>query len=82
MNVWAILQSFIIVAFANTAPFVAKKVFGARFCHPVDGGLTFFDKRPLLGPSIRACSAGRIAIFRPVRQRTSRLLLAGVRWRD
>lgn len=51
MNLWAILQSLMIVAFANTAPLVAKKVFGARFCHPVDGGLTFFDKRPLLGSS-------------------------------
>ncbi len=35
----------------RTAPLVAKKVFGAVFSRPLDGGLTFFDKRPLLGSS-------------------------------
>ncbi|WP_337241538.1 CDP-archaeol synthase, partial [Proteus faecis] len=51
MTLWPILQSLVILTLANTAPVVAKKVFGARFSHPVDGGLTFFDKRPLLGSS-------------------------------
>ncbi len=63
MNLWAILQALMILALANTAPLVAKKVFGVRFCHPVDGGLTFFDKRPLLGPSktIRGIAASILA---------------------
>lgn len=51
MNPGAILQALMILALANTAPLIAKKAFGARFCYPVDGGLTFFDKRPLFGPS-------------------------------
>lgn len=63
MNLWAILQALMILALANTAPLVAKKVFGVRFCHPVDGGLTFFDKRRLLGPSktIRGLAASILA---------------------
>jgi len=51
MTLWPILQSLVILTLANTAPLIAKKVLGARFSHPVDGGLTFFDKRPLLGSS-------------------------------
>lgn len=51
MTLWPILQSLAILTLANTAPLIAKKVFGPRFSHPVDGGLTFFDKRPLLGSS-------------------------------
>ena len=51
MDLWPILQALVILTLANTAPLIAKKVFGARFSHPVDGRLTFFDKRPLLGSS-------------------------------
>ena len=51
MNLWAILQSLVILTLANGAPVVAKKMFGACFSRPLDGGMTFFDKRPLLGPS-------------------------------
>lgn len=51
MDLWPILQALVILTLANTAPLIAKKAFGARFAQPVDGGLTFFDKRPLLGSS-------------------------------
>jgi CDP-2,3-bis-(O-geranylgeranyl)-sn-glycerol synthase len=51
MDLWPLLQALVILTLANTTPLLAKKVFGARFAHPVDGGLTFFDKRPLLGSS-------------------------------
>ncbi len=46
-----ILQSVVILTLANTAPLIAKKLFGARFSRPLDGGLVFLDKRPLLGSS-------------------------------
>jgi CDP-2,3-bis-(O-geranylgeranyl)-sn-glycerol synthase len=51
MDTWAILQSLAILAVANTAPLVAKKILGTRFSHPLDGGVTFVDKRALFGPS-------------------------------
>lgn len=51
MALWPIVQALVILTLANTAPLVAKKVFGAVFYRPLDGGLTFFDKRPLLGSS-------------------------------
>jgi CDP-2,3-bis-(O-geranylgeranyl)-sn-glycerol synthase len=39
----------VLIGAANTAPLVAKYVLGARGAWPVDGGLAFFDGRPLLG---------------------------------
>ena len=51
MALWPIVQALVILTLANTAPLLSKKVFGALLSHPVDGGLTFFDKRPLLGSS-------------------------------
>lgn len=51
MTLWPLVQSLVILTAAYTAPLIAKKVFGARFSHPVDGGLTFLDKRRLLGSS-------------------------------
>lgn len=51
MSLWALVQSLVILTLANGTPVVAKKIFGARFSRPLDGGMTFFDKRPLFGPS-------------------------------
>ena len=51
MDPWAILQSLVILTLANGTPVVAKKIFGARFARPLDGGITFFDKRALFGSS-------------------------------
>jgi CDP-2,3-bis-(O-geranylgeranyl)-sn-glycerol synthase len=51
MNVWAILQSLLVLALANYAPVVGKKMFGTRFAWPLDGGKTFTDNRAIFGPS-------------------------------
>jgi hypothetical protein len=51
MHMLAILQSMILLMLANGAPVVAKKIFGSRFSLPLDGGVAFFDGRPLFGPS-------------------------------
>jgi hypothetical protein len=36
---------------ANGAPILLNKWLGRRYAWPVDGGLRFFDRRPLFGPS-------------------------------
>ncbi len=41
----------ILLAVANGAPVVAKRMFGARYAYPIDGNRSFVDGRPLLGPS-------------------------------
>jgi hypothetical protein len=51
MHPLAILQSMVLLTLANGTPVVAKKIFGSRFARPLDGGLTFFDRRPLFGSS-------------------------------
>ena len=51
MHVLSILRSLVLLTLANGAPVVAKKVLGRRLAAPLDGGLRFFDRRPLLGPS-------------------------------
>ncbi|MFZ2159544.1 MAG: CDP-archaeol synthase [Bradyrhizobium sp.] len=51
MDLSAILQALILLTLANGTPVVAKKVFGQSFALPLDAGLTFFDRRPLFGPS-------------------------------
>ena len=45
------LQLLILLAVANTAPLLGKRVLGDRLARPLDGGLTFFDGRPLFGAS-------------------------------
>ena len=51
MDVVAILQVLALVAVANGTPIVAKKIFGARFATPLDGGIALPDGRALFGPS-------------------------------
>jgi hypothetical protein len=51
MQVMLLLQLLILVGVANGAAVVAKKVLGARFARPLDGGALFVDGRPLLGPT-------------------------------
>ena len=51
MHIGSILQLMVLLTLANGAPVVAKKVFGGRFALPLDFGLMFFDRRPVLGPS-------------------------------
>jgi hypothetical protein len=51
MQPWLIAQMLILLALANGTPVFAKKIFGERFSRPIDGGLRFFDGRPLFGVS-------------------------------
>ncbi len=51
MNVTAILQLLVLLAIANSAPIAGKRLFVNRLARPIDGGLRFFDGRPLFGPS-------------------------------
>ncbi|MDA9520149.1 hypothetical protein XI06_07210 [Bradyrhizobium sp. CCBAU 11434] len=46
-----ILQLLVLMALANGAPIVAKKIYGPRFSFPVDADISFFDRRPLFGSS-------------------------------
>lgn len=51
MHPIAVIQVMVLLAIANGAPLIAKKLFGNALAQPLDGGLRFFDGRPLLGPS-------------------------------
>lgn len=48
---WNYARVLMLVAAANGAPVIGKRLFGRRFGRPLDGGLAFLDGRPLLGPS-------------------------------
>jgi len=45
------LQLLVLLALANTAPLLAKRALRDRLAWPLDGGLRFFDGRPLFGAS-------------------------------
>ena len=45
------LELFVMLVLANGAPVVARKLFGARWSAPVDGGRLWRDGQPLLGRS-------------------------------
>ncbi len=51
MHLLTLMQAMALVAAANGTPVVAKKVFGSHFARPLDAGLRFIDRRPLLGSS-------------------------------
>lgn len=46
-----IFELLILIATANGTPVLAKKLFGDVMAWPLDGGVTFFDGRPIFGPS-------------------------------
>jgi CDP-archaeol synthase len=46
-----IMTALILISAANSAPVIARKLFGARLSQPVDGGLLLSDQQPLFGPS-------------------------------
>ena len=50
-GIWLGLRLLLLLGLANTAPLVAKRWLGSRWATPLDGGLEFFDGRPLLGAS-------------------------------
>lgn len=51
IHVIEIVQVLILIALANGTPVFAKKLFGARWAWPLDGGLTLPDGQPLFGQS-------------------------------
>jgi len=48
---WRIAELLILLALANGAPVIAKKIFRDHLSAPLDGGALFFDGRPVFGPS-------------------------------
>jgi CDP-diglyceride synthetase len=48
---WRIAELLILLALANGAPVIAKKIFRDHLSAPLDGGMIFFDGRPVFGPS-------------------------------
>lgn len=51
MQIVADIQVLALIAAANTAPLVAKMIFGDHFSRAIDNGATLWDGRPLFGPS-------------------------------
>jgi CDP-2,3-bis-(O-geranylgeranyl)-sn-glycerol synthase len=51
MQPWRIAELLILLALANGAPVIAKKIFRNHLSAPLDGGALFFDGRPVFGPS-------------------------------
>lgn len=51
MNLCAIGRILILLAVANGAPVVAKRIWGPRMAWPVDGGARFWDGRRIFGCS-------------------------------
>ncbi|MGF1639947.1 MAG: CDP-archaeol synthase [Rhodospirillales bacterium] len=58
-----LLPLLILVVVANGAPVAAKRLLGRRFAAPLDGGMRFVDRRPLLGGSktVRGLAAAVLA---------------------
>ena len=44
-------QLLVLIALANGAPLIAKKILGNFLAYPLDGGITLRDGVPLFGPS-------------------------------
>jgi CDP-diglyceride synthetase len=63
MQLEIVIQVLILIAVANGAPLLAKKLFGDFLAAPLDGGRTLRDGRPLFGASktIRGILVGVIA---------------------
>jgi hypothetical protein len=51
MHLLAILQVMVLLTVANGVPVIAKKLLGSKFAWPLDCGVAFIDRRPLLGAS-------------------------------
>jgi CDP-2,3-bis-(O-geranylgeranyl)-sn-glycerol synthase len=51
MQTLVILQLMVLLTLANGTPVITKKILGSRFARPLDAGLMFLDRRPLLGSS-------------------------------
>jgi uncharacterized membrane protein YhfC len=51
MHPLLLLQLLALLAVANGTPLFAKRLFGDSLAYPADGGVRFFDGRPLFGAS-------------------------------
>lgn len=51
MHFLLVLKLLVLLTLANGTPIVAKKILGSRFSFPVDAGTSFWDRRPVFGPS-------------------------------
>jgi len=51
MQAALLLQLLILLVVANGTAVVAKKLLGAAFTRPLDGGALFVDGQPILGPA-------------------------------
>jgi CDP-2,3-bis-(O-geranylgeranyl)-sn-glycerol synthase len=51
MHADLILQVLLLLAVANGTPVLIKKLLGDFLAYPLDGGRTFLDGRPFLGPA-------------------------------
>ena len=62
-ELWLGVRLLALIAVANISPIVAGRLLGLRWRAPIDGGLRFFDGRPLLGPSktVRGVVAATLA---------------------
>jgi hypothetical protein len=50
-DLWLSLRLLLLLGVANASPVVATRLLDPRWRTPLDGGMRFFDGRPLLGPS-------------------------------
>lgn len=70
MQLLPIVQALGLLALANGTPVIVKKVCGSRLAVPLDGGMLFFDGRPLFGKSktVRgvACAIAVTAALAPL----------------
>ncbi len=46
-----VLYALILIIIANGAPIIAHRFLRDRFAYPLDAGINFIDRQPLLGPS-------------------------------
>jgi CDP-diglyceride synthetase len=46
-----IMIALILIGTANSAPVIARNLFGAHFSQPIDGGVVLNDNQPLFGSS-------------------------------
>jgi hypothetical protein len=69
-----IAQLLVLLALANGAPLIAKRLFGSALAFPLDNGITLEDGQPLFGADIGLPSHGQIG--REVFMRTYALAIA------
>jgi CDP-2,3-bis-(O-geranylgeranyl)-sn-glycerol synthase len=62
-DLWLSFRLLLLLGAANASPVVAMRLLDPRWRTPLDGGMRFFDGRPLLGPSktVRGAIAAKVA---------------------